>query len=98
MTAYTVTLADGRVATVDADEITVTAAGALVLLRGDPPPRSPVAVLAPRTWHSCFPAGASPLPPTPGTPPAPNRAPYDAEEAWNATTFEIGGHLMLRYA
>ncbi len=79
MPAYTVTLADGRTATVDADEISVTAAGALVLLRGDPPPRSPVAVLAPRTWHSCFPAGASPLPPTPGTPPPaqPQRQPRE---------------------
>ena len=79
MTAYPVTLADGRPATLDADEITVTAAGALVLLRGEPPPRSPVAVLAPRTWHSCFPAGASPLPPTPGTPPPgkPQREPKE---------------------
>jgi hypothetical protein len=61
MTAWTITLFDGRTTQIDADEITTRPDGSLWLLRSVAPPPdklAPVAIFCRDVWSSCAPADA----------------------------------------
>jgi hypothetical protein len=61
MTTFTIALADGRTAQVEADEVTTRQDGSLWLLKATAPKPAalvPVAIFAARTWSSCMQEGA----------------------------------------
>jgi len=65
VTGWTVVLADGSTATVDADDLTTRADGSLWLLAAlnpKPAPLVPVLILARGRWHAVYRAGTDPLP------------------------------------
>jgi hypothetical protein len=62
MTAWTITLFDGRSTQLDADEVTTRADGSLWVLRSAAPPPDKLAVVAVFSrdvWSSCVPADAA---------------------------------------
>jgi hypothetical protein len=61
MTAWTITLFDGRTAQIEAHEITTRPDGSLWALRSVAPPDklAPVAIFARDMWSSCYPCDAA---------------------------------------
>jgi hypothetical protein len=79
MTCYSITRHDGSVTEVDADEVEVTAAGALIVLAADGPPPIGLRVeliLGPRLWSMVARAGVKIIWHDPAAdPPPPPRGP-----------------------